>query len=119
MPLPMSPHPSTPTRLMSAIRSLAPAALAGARVVEGFSPLFRDPYEEMGARERRGLRDLVALQPVEHLLDRCQDALVVGAVDSPDGADRGQQYDGRQQSPRPARHNHGGNGKRSEAEHHA
>src|ERR1041384_2038046 len=119
MPLPMSPHPSTPTRLMSAIRSLAPAALAGARVVERFSHLFRDPHEGMGTRARPGPTNLVALEPVEHLLHRCQDALVVGAVDSPDGDDRGQQYDGRQQSQRPERHNHGGNGKRSEAEHHA
>src|ERR1051326_6085 len=119
MPLPMSPHPSTPTRLRSAIRSLAPAALAGTRVVERLSHLFRDPHERMGTRERRGLTNLAALAPVAPPLPRCQDALVVDAVDPPDGDDRRNQHDGRQQSQRPERHKHGGNGQRSEAEHHA
>src|SRR3989442_16020799 len=74
MPLPMSPEPSTPTRLMSVIsRSVD---------FERLADLVRDADERAHLLARQGMLglDLSALEPVQHLLHPELDVLVLHAV---------------------------------------
>src|SRR5260370_21414888 len=73
MPLPMRPHPSTPTRLIS--------VMARSDDLEGLADLVGEAHERVRPRSpKRVFRpDLAALQPVEHLLEPHHDALVVVA----------------------------------------
>src|SRR5437870_329358 len=74
IPLPMSPQPSTPTRLMSVMsRSVD---------FERLSDLVRDADEWARLLTREGMLglDLSALEPVQHLLQPDLDVLVLQAV---------------------------------------
>src|SRR5882762_4445645 len=74
MPLPMSPEPSTPTRLMSVIsRSVD---------FERLADLVSDADERAHLLARQGMLglDLSALEPVQHLLQPDLDMLVLHAV---------------------------------------
>src|SRR2546422_3870296 len=87
MPLPIRPHPSTPTRRISVIPLPAVAlgrSTAGRRPrVEKRAPQFLgDPHEgaRLGAGEGMVGADFPALEPVEHLLEPHLNALVLRAV---------------------------------------
>src|SRR6202165_5746771 len=81
MPLPIRPHPSTPTRLMSPIALLSFADVAGGWVLKGLPYLFRDPDECMRhGREHLIRSDFAALESIEHLLQGALAALGVGPV---------------------------------------
>src|SRR6266403_122254 len=74
MPLPISPQPSTPTRLMSVMsRSVD---------FEGLSDLVRDADERAHLLARQGMLrlDLSALEPVQYLLQPDLDVLVLHTV---------------------------------------
>src|SRR2546427_7576681 len=74
MPLPMSPEPSTPTRLMAVIsRSVD---------FERLADLVSDTDERAHLLARQGMLglDLSALEPVQHLLQPDLDVLVLHAV---------------------------------------
>src|SRR5207249_2906609 len=86
MPLPIRPQPSTPTRLISVIVFpwwlgwRTPGACRGG--VEGLSQLLGDAHQWAGARAGQRVlgSDFAPLEPVEHLLERHLDPLVLGAV---------------------------------------
>src|SRR6266700_604538 len=74
IPLPMSPQPSTPTRLMS--------VMSRSGDFERLSDLIRDAEERVRLLARQGALglDLAALEPVEHLIQSDLNLLVLQAV---------------------------------------
>src|SRR5260370_33880477 len=93
--------PSTPTRLSS--------VMARSDELEGLADLVGEAHEGVRRRapERVVRPDLAALQPVEHLLESHDDALVVGAVAARPGErprpqhERWQEPPGTSHAPRP------------------
>src|SRR4051812_6906830 len=79
MPLPIRPHPSTPTRLMSFMGFLA-SARARPRILKRFAHFLRDPHKWVHARKGRILADLAPLEAIEHLFQGDLNALVVGSM---------------------------------------
>src|SRR5713226_5558143 len=112
MPLPMRPHPSTPTRLIS--------VMARSDDLEGLADLVGEAHERVRPRspERVVRPDLAALQPVEHLLEPHHDALVVEAVAARRGERRRPDDERRQERPRPehAQRRYPGSERRAEAD---
>src|SRR6266487_4366211 len=78
IPLPMSPQPSTPTRLMS--------VMSRSGDFERLSDLVRNADERAHLLAREGMLglDLAALEPVQHLLQPDLDVLVLQAVAAKD-----------------------------------